>query len=398
MKRLFTAAIVLSSLMLSVSVLPSCNNAKQEPKTEQQAEDSNLSGVLTGSKTLSADKEYFINGPLIIEDGASLTIPAGTHIKARKGFSSYILVLQGGKIFVNGTAEKPVVMTADSPNAQQGYWGGLIINGRAPLTKSPSGEPQKGSTEINTNYLYGGNDPHDNSGVIRYLVVEYPGARSSADVEHNGLTLNGVGDGTVIENVMVKESADDGVELFGGTVNIKNLLVVNSDDDMFDFTQGFKGQLTNCYGVWEKGFSSTESDPRGIEGDGNLDGGFADHLEQSACKFTNITFDLRLDPVSKEDADYKKKSMQDVIKIRRGASAVVANALVKGTGTVEDLVDCTDKKGDAAASTNISITNALSNPITGKLEKPGANHAVINIVAGNTGCAVDNFAWTGYNF
>lgn len=88
-------------------------------------------------------------------------------------------------------------MTADIANAEQGHWGGLIINGKAPLA-DPN---EKGSTEINSAYLYGGNNPNDNSGTITYLKLEYTGARSSADVEHNGLTLNGVGNGTKIENI-----------------------------------------------------------------------------------------------------------------------------------------------------------------------------------------------------
>src|SRR5690606_28838925 len=139
-------------------------------------------------------------------------------IKAKKGFGSYILVLQGGKINVNGTADKPVTMTADVPNAEQGYWGGLIINGRAPLSGGSTG-----STEINSAYSYGGTNTADNSGSITYLKLEATGARSSANVEHNGLTLNGVGNGTKIENVFIPDGADDGIEFFGGSVNVKNL-------------------------------------------------------------------------------------------------------------------------------------------------------------------------------
>jgi len=136
-----------------------------------------------------------LTGPLIVEEGGVLEIPAGTVIKAQKGFSKYILVLQGGKINARGTAEKPIKMIGDKENAGEGYWGGLIINGRAPLA-DPA---EKGSTEVNSAYTYGGNNPSDNSGVITYLILGHTGARSSADVEHNGLTLNGVGNGTKIE-------------------------------------------------------------------------------------------------------------------------------------------------------------------------------------------------------
>ena len=143
---------------------------------------------------LKAGEDYLLDGPLIIEDGGVLNIDAGTVIKAKKGFSNYILVLQGGKINANGTAEKPIRMTANIDNAVAGHWGGLIINGKAPLTSGQT----TASTEIHTAHVYGGTNPADNSGVLTYITLEYTGARSSADVEHNGLTLNGVGNGTKI--------------------------------------------------------------------------------------------------------------------------------------------------------------------------------------------------------
>src|SRR5690606_18790757 len=126
-----------------------------------------------------------------------------------------------------------------------------------------------GSTEVNTAYVYGGSNVSDNSGELSYLILGNTGARSSADVEHNGLTLNGVGNGTTITDLYIYDCADDAIEFFGGSVNVNNLLAVNPDDDMFDFTQGYNGSLKNAYGIWEVGYTSSESDPRGIEADGN---------------------------------------------------------------------------------------------------------------------------------
>jgi hypothetical protein len=247
---------------------------------------------------------------------------------------------------------------------------------------------EKGSTEINSAYLYGGNDPKDNSGSITYLKLEFTGARSSANVEHNGLTLNGVGNGTKIENIYIPNGADDGIEFFGGSVNVKNLLVVNSDDDMFDFTQGYNGTLENCYGIWEIGYVSSESDPRGVEADGNLDGLSPEHPNQANFTIKNMTIDLRLAPNTTEGY-----YMHDVIKVRRGAKATIENALVKGQGQVKDLVDLTDGKGAAQESTTISITNALTTKISGK-EVNGTGK--VTIKSGNTGCPTNIFGWTGY--
>ncbi len=380
--------ITCTALLVAVT-LTSCGDDDPDnpPVTEGV-----IPGAITGTETLDANITYTVKGPVIVEDGGVLNIPAGTQIKASKGFSNYILVLQGGKINVNGTAAAPVVMTADIENAQQGHWGGLIINGRAPLSGGTTG-----STEINSAYAYGGASANDNSGTITYLVLAYTGARSSADVEHNGLTLNGVGNGTTIENVYIPDGSDDGIEFFGGSVNVKNLLVVNSDDDMFDFTQGYNGTLENAYGIWESGFESSEEDPRGIEADGNHDGNFPGQAGQSDFTVRNMTIDLRLAAVTTGDAD-KPKRMQDVIKIRRGAKANVINAVVKGTGTVEDLVDLTDTKGAAAEGTTISITNSLANAPQRQINPVGASGVTIDPTPANTGCPTNIFAWTGYAF
>ncbi len=385
MKKLFFNLIMIAGLATSF-VLTSCNKDDEDNNTEPKpVVDNKLSGSIQEVKTLDATVEYSLTGPMIIEEGGVLNIPAGTKIKARGGFGSYILVLQGGKININGTAQAPVVITADIANAEQGYWGGLIINGRAPLSGG-----ETGSTEVNSAYTYGGTDPSDNSGSITYLKLEYTGARSSADVEHNGITLNGVGNGTKIENIFIPDGADDGIEFFGGTVNVKNILVINSDDDMFDATQGWTGTIENAYGIWEENYISSESDPRGVEADGNLDGNNPDQEGQSDFTIRNMTIDLRLAPKSDEGF-----YMHDVIKVRRGAKASIINALVKGQGQAKDLVDMKDGKGNGSAASVISITNSLINPLTGE-EING--EADVTIQAGNTGCANDIFSWTGYQF
>ena len=345
-----------------------------------------LSGTLTGEQTLEA-KEYILNGTVVIENGGRLNIPAGTTIKAREGFSSYLLVAQGGKLYADGTADKPIVFTANSTTPTSGYWGGIIINGKAPISGSNANKSDTGLTEIDNNYKYGGNVDNDNSGSLTYVKICYAGARSTADIEHNGLTLNGVGNGTKIENIYILESADDAIEFFGGTVNVTNLLAVNPDDDMFDFTQGYSGKLKNCYGVWESGYTSTEADPRGIEADGNLDGDYSDHLRQSDFAVENMTI-VNNAANTTDNVD----RMQDVIKIRRGAKATITNALVKGSGGTIDLIDMNDSKGAGSASSSISITHTLNfkNKLNGTLN-------TFTEPTTNTGADASLFTWTGYN-
>lgn len=390
---MFLAVVALSLTFVS------CDS---DDNVENPVVDNELSGSVSSTKVLDPLVEYKLVGPLIVEEDGVLDIPAGTVIKSEPGFSRYILVLQGGKINIRGTKDSPVVIKADKENAGEGYWGGIIINGKAPLA-----DPNEvGSTEVNSAYVYGGNVKNDNSGVITFLELGNTGARSSANVEHNGLTLNGVGSGTQISDLYIYDGADDAIEFFGGSVNVTNLLAINSDDDMFDFTQGYNGTLKNAYGIWEPGFQSSESDPRGIEADGNLDGGFPFHPSQANFRVENMTIDLRLaavagDEVSRTAPPYKY--MHDVIKLRRGANATIVNALVKGTGTVKDLIDLSDGKGEGNTSAQISLTNGLSNNIIGNeitlpSGKTSADFPGVKIETGNTGCPTNIFSWTGYQF
>lgn len=383
MKKVLFGFLMFAAMMTPL-VLTSCDDDAEEKEVPKE-EEKELVGTITEDRTLDATVEYLLTGPVIVQDGGTLNIPAGTVIKAEKGFDKYILVLRGGKINVNGTAVAPVTITADTDDAKQGHWGGLIINGKAPLSGGT-----EGTTEINTDHKYGGTNVSDNSGTITYLKLEYTGARSDADVEHNGLTLNGVGNGTKIENVYIPYGADDAIEFFGGSVNVKNILAVDPDDDMFDFTQGYSGTLENAYGIWQTGYVSTESDPRGIEADGNLDGNNPTQTGQSNFTVKNMTIDLRLAP-STAEGNY----MHDVIKVRRGAKATIENALVIGQGQAKDLIDMNDSKGNGDPETTISITNKLTTAINGE-EVNGT--AIVTKAEANTGCSNDIFNWTGYEF
>lgn len=385
MKKFFLTCMTYAALVAATTLTacsddndPVDNGGNEEPQTEE------LSGTITGTKTLDAKNEYLLAGTLIVPDGAVLKIPAGTTIKAKQGFASYILIAQGGKIMAEGTADKPIIFTADKEDAGSGYWGGLIINGKAPISGTEA-SGNTGATEINNDYKYGGDNVSDNSGVLKYVELFYTGARSNAEIEHNGLTLNGVGNGTTIENLYIVEGADDAIEFFGGSVNVTNLLTVNCEDDMFDFTQGYTGTLTNCYGIWKDGFTSDEADPRGVEADGNLDGDGPDHQNQSDFKIANMT-------VETESADAE---LQDIIKIRRGAKATITNALVKGSGKAGDLIDMTDKKGNGSAESTISLTNALTTAFSGKEVNGDGN---ITVKEGNTGADKSAFTWCGYQF
>jgi len=372
---------MMKTIFLSLAMLALVFVSCDDTAVEETKVDNILSGDIESDSTLNASVEYVLNGPLHVVSGGKLRIPAGTVIKAKKGFNKYILVETGGQIFINGTAEKPVTLTSAEATPKSGDWGGLVINGKAILSGA-TGKTTTSTTEIQPAAIYGGSVDNDNSGEITYLKVLYTGAKSSADVEHNGLTLNGVGSGTKIENVFIVSAADDGVEFFGGSVSVKNLLVVNSDDDMFDATQGWKGTLDNAFGIWETGYASNESDPRGLELDGNLDGATPGDINQSNFIFKNISV------VNKSTFQ-----MHDAIKLRRGATANITNILIKGEGAnIKDIIDLKDDKGNGTAASKIDykVVGATSTTVT----NPDA--ATITVNAANTGANTSVFGWTGF--
>lgn len=222
------------------------------------ANPSDFKGELkSGDKiTLDPSKVYYLTGKIQVNDGAELTIPAGTQIVANGGTSSYIAVAQGGKIFSNGTSAKPVVFTSDKK--APGSWGGVVLCGKAPINKA------KTATAEVSELTYGGDVSNDNSGTITYTRIEYAGAIYNSEKEFNGLSLFGVGNGTKIEYVQLYAGSDDGIEFFGGTVNTKYIVSNENEDDQFDWTEGWVG--TNEYWYGKEGRSKGN---RGIEADNN---------------------------------------------------------------------------------------------------------------------------------
>ncbi len=196
-----------------------------------------LEGRLTEDRTLTAAYDYLLRGAVFVESGATLTIEAGVQIFGEGASQGTLIVAQGGKIIAQGTASAPIVMSSDAAigSRARGQWGGLIINGNAPTNQGVTfGEGDTGA--------FGGNNPADSSGVIRYVRVEYAGIEFSPDNELNGIAFQGVGSGTVVEHVQVHMNQDDGIEFFGGTVNLKYALVTGARDDSFDWTDGWTGK------------------------------------------------------------------------------------------------------------------------------------------------------------
>ena len=252
-------------------VFTGCMNDEAPPILEDPGNSGNsenntvsVSGMISESTTWTNDNIYVLNQKVVVPSGVVLTIQAGTIIKGTEGtgsLASALIVAQGGKLNAVGTATEPIIFTSINDNIEigqtagtnlnetnSGLWGGLIVLGYAP--SSFSGDVDvvqiEGIPADDTFGLYGGDNATDNSGVYKYISIRHGGALIGEGNEINGLTLGGVGSGTVIENIEVVANVDDGIEFFGGTVNASNLLVWAQGDDALDIDQGYSGIIDNA--------------------------------------------------------------------------------------------------------------------------------------------------------
>lgn len=238
-----TAEIIINDNSVTNNTTNNTTGGGEEPGTETV----NLSGVYTQNLVLDAETEYIITGPVLMASGTTLTIPAGLTIKAQPvGVNAYIAIQQGAQINAVGTSAEPIVLTSNASSPSSGDWGGLVICGRAPINSTAAGSSDTATSEVG-GLSYGGNSDTDNSGMIQYLRIEYAGGAIDGNAELNGLSLYGVGNGTTIDHIQIYEGSDDGVEFFGGTVNVSQVAVVNCEDDSIDWTEGYTGTITDVY-------------------------------------------------------------------------------------------------------------------------------------------------------
>jgi len=222
-----------------------------------------VSGTLSANAIWTNDRFYILSGKVVVPSGVTLTINPGTIIKGAEGaetLASALVVARGGKLIAEGTSTQPIIFTSVLDNIELGAssgtnlnmtdnekWGGILVLGYAPISASD------GDAEANIEGIpvqdgtgkYGGNDPADNSGILKYISIRHGGITIGDGNEINGLTLGGVGNGTVIENIEVAANLDDGIEFFGGTVDVKNAVVAYQGDDAIDIDQNYSGTVDN---------------------------------------------------------------------------------------------------------------------------------------------------------
>lgn len=323
--------LMMFAILLGLSfTFVSCDDEDDNGDDNAIVDPENIAGNYDSNVELIASEDYMLDGAMVIEEGATLTIEAGTKITAKGGTTSYIAISQGAKIMVDGTAELPVVMTADI--ADYGQWGGLVICGKAPVNTGDGGLSEVG------NLPYGGTEATDNSGSIKYLRLEYTGYQYNDEKQFNGVSFFGVGSGTIVDYVSSYMGNDDGLEFFGGTVSASHLVSIQSQDDGIDFADGWSG--TGMY------WYSKDSKKSAIEGSNNGDNGAATPM--TTCSVSNVT----LDGMGEKPWFLKEGAGKQTID----------NVVVRGLTNLEKAPyfyissDDTDAQGLAAAG-DIKITN-----------------------------------------
>lgn len=335
--RKFLFSLQLAASMLAFS---SCDKEEdnapftEEPAGEEIVVTEGPNG--TGTVKWTANNTYILDGFVFVNSGQTLTIEPGTVIKGKPGEgenASALIVARGGKIMAEGTAEKPIIFTAlqddvsrtdDMPLDATGLWGGVIILGDATINKSGGQGAIEGIPAEEQRGVYGGNNDTDNSGIFKYVSIRHAGTLIGAGNEINGLTMGGVGSGTIIEYVEVYGNQDDGFEWFGGTVNTKYLVSAFNNDDQFDYDQGWRGNNQFWFGIYREGAGGTGGE---FDGGSNPD----DAEPFSIPTISNATI-----------IGGKTKAGQNAVMLVDNAGGKIQNSIFadfKGGIVVEDLAD-----------------------------------------------------------
>ena len=255
MKR-FLSLLAMASLM---AAFVACDD-DDDNSPDKALDNTVVKGVIEENQTWTADKIYELDGRVVVNDGVSLTIEPGTIIKGRQGqgvSAAALMIARGGKLNAVGTADTPIIFTTVLDNIKigesegtnlsetdRGKWGGLVILGKAPISPKTGTETQiEGVPASESLGLYGGDVAADNSGKIQFVSIRHGGTSIAEGSEINGLTLGGVGSGTTISDIEIFANEDDGIEFFGGSVNVSNILVSYQGDDGVDIDQAYSGTI-----------------------------------------------------------------------------------------------------------------------------------------------------------
>ncbi len=385
-------------------------------------------GTLAADETWDASRVYFLQGRVVVPSGVTLTIEPGAIIKGKQGTgtnASALIVAKGGRIIADGTASSPIIFTSELDDIELGQkvgtnlsktdnekWGGLIILGNAPVsTENGDTEGNIEGIPANLGYgVYGGSATADDSGILDYVSIRHGGITIGEGNEINGLTLGGVGTGTQITNIEIYATLDDGIECFGGTVNISNALVFYQGDDGLDIDQNYAGTIDGFAVIHGDGIGTDEGleidGPEGTtningqftisngfcKSDGSSDGSAADFKSGAQGNVTNVTFDYS--SVGGKEVKFRTKFDGSCVHKTSDAYHKLVNpsgaqSLVFTSTSVAGGVKVYD--GDEDLSATPPVPTACPTELTAA---QGTAASAVTSGAGSSFDAVSTFSWT----
>jgi hypothetical protein len=336
------------ALLLTVT---SCSKKETDDTTPSTNGMTEVKGDIAASTKWTADKIYFLKGTVYVTSGATLTIEPGTIIKGDKATKGALVISRGGKIIADGTVDKPIVFTSAQPAGarREGDWGGLVLLGKAPVNQGTDISIEGIADDGSGKGKYGGTDANDNSGILRYVRVEFAGIPLSPDNEINGVTFGGVGAGTTIDYVQVYRSGDDSFEWFGGTVNAKHLIAIDGWDDDFDTDFGYSGKIQFAVGQ-RLIVTADQSGSNGFESDN--DGSGSNLTPKTSAVFSNMTV---IGPITAAaDKGKQNANFQHAAQIRRNSSLSTFNSVFAG---FPEGIYIDDSKVTTAGATSTNYTS-----------------------------------------
>lgn len=299
---------------------------------------------ISGDTTWTCDNLYVLVDLTFVMDNSVLTVEPGTVVQGDLG--SALVVTRGSQLITEGTAVDPVVFTSSNDEGARtaGDWGGVMMLGEAVINITGGENQAEGIEATDDRAAYGGLDDESSCGHLKYTRVEFGGYELSLDNELNGITLAGCGSGTLLEYVQVHRGLDDGVEVFGGMPNLHHILVTATDDDGFDWDQGFAGNV-QFLAVQEDPDVAGSADPNGIEADNNRDANDAE--PRSAPTLYNVTL---------VGAGY---SAGNGIVLRRGTWGTIRNAIITGFAASIDVRDPSSVAGTEEDPVALTVASSL---------------------------------------
>ncbi len=299
-----------------------------------------------------------------VKNNATLTIAPGTIIRGDKLTQGTLLITRGAKIIADGTAANPIVFTSNEAVGarSEGDWGGLVLLGLAKHNQ-PGGVANIEGIVPTTDSQFGGNFDNDNSGILRYVRVEFAGIALEPNKEINGVTFGSVGNQTIVDYVQVSFSGDDSFEWFGGTVNCKHLIAYRGLDDDFDTDFGYRGKVQFFLSIRDKDLSDAAGDSNSFESDNDAAGSTAQ--PKTAPIFSNGTL---VGPKGNGTIALPVgEKFEKAFRLRRNTATSVFNTLVTGWEkglSIEGTPVVNNVNGDTLVFGHNSLSNFTANTNT----------------------------------